>query len=372
MRCDYYESDRCRSCTVIQTPYEVQLSAKDVRARAALGESGIAWEPPVASGESGFRNKAKMVAGGSVDAPKLGILTSGKEVQDLRECPLHEPAVAAALPVLAEFVTAARLVPYDVTTRRGELKYVLVTGSPEGELLVRFVLRSTESVPRIRKHLGWLTQTLPNLVVASVNLHPTHSALVEGQEELLLTEQELLPMRVGAVELALRPQGFFQTNTPMAATLYRLAAEWTAHLEYRTAWDLYSGVGGFAMHLARDGAMVTGIESSGEAVAAATASAERAGLSGVQFAAGDAGAFARHAQDVPDLVVVNPPRRGIGAELAACLESSGVGHVLYSSCHVDSLAQDVAAMPSLTPVRARVLDMFPHTGHFETLVLLER
>jgi len=71
-------------------------------------------------------------------------------------------------------------------------------------------------------------------------------------------------------------------------------------------------------------------------------------------------------------VVVNPPRRGIGAPLAAMLEASAVRHVVYSSCNVDSLARDLAAMPSLQPVRARLFDMFPQTDHHEVLVLLER
>jgi 23S rRNA (uracil747-C5)-methyltransferase len=71
-------------------------------------------------------------------------------------------------------------------------------------------------------------------------------------------------------------------------------------------------------------------------------------------------------------VVVNPPRRGIGAELAGWLERSDAAHVLYSSCNVASLARDLAAMPSLRPVKARVFDMFPQTTHFEVMVLLER
>jgi 23S rRNA (uracil747-C5)-methyltransferase len=74
----------------------------------------------------------------------------------------------------------------------------------------------------------------------------------------------------------------------------------------------------------------------------------------------------------PDLVIVNPPRRGIGPELSGWLEGSGVRHVLYSSCNAQSLARDLAAMPSLRPVRGRLLDMFPHTTHYEALTLLER
>jgi len=75
---------------------------------------------------------------------------------------------------------------------------------------------------------------------------------------------------------------------------------------------------------------------------------------------------------VPDLVVVNPPRRGLGADLVGWLASSRVRHVLYSSCHLPSLAADLAAVPDLRPVRARVLDMFPQTAHAEVLVLLAR
>jgi 23S rRNA (uracil747-C5)-methyltransferase len=71
-------------------------------------------------------------------------------------------------------------------------------------------------------------------------------------------------------------------------------------------------------------------------------------------------------------VIVNPPRRGIGHELAAWLERSGVRHVVYSSCNAESLARDLAAMPSFTACRGRVLDMFPHTGHYEVIVLLQR
>ena len=72
------------------------------------------------------------------------------------------------------------------------------------------------------------------------------------------------------------------------------------------------------------------------------------------------------------MVIVNPPRRGIGADLAQWLEASGIEHVLYSSCNATTLAKDLAAMPSLRPVRARLLDMFPQTSHYEVLVLLER
>jgi 23S rRNA (uracil747-C5)-methyltransferase len=377
--CDHFEAGRCRSCSELGVPYDVQLAGKQRGVQELLGgHPGVAWLPPVASEQMGFRNKAKMVVTGTVDEPTLGILRVDREGAgggvDLRDCPLHTPGIQAALPVLAGFVTAAGLTPYDVPARRGELKYLLVTESPDGELMVRFVLRSQEPVARIRKHLPALLAGLPQVVVASVNLQPEHKAVLEGEREILLTDQETLRMRVNGIDLHLRPQSFFQTNTAMAAELYRLGRAWVGEVGPASVWDLYCGVGGFALSVVSTGSTTTvvGIEISHEAVASAEQSRDEAGLVGVRFAAGDATAYALGSDAPPGLVIVNPPRRGIGPDLSGWLEGSGVGHVLYSSCNAQSLARDLAAMPSLRPVRARLLDMFPNTGHYEVLTLLER
>ncbi len=367
MDCAYYAAGRCRSCTLIEVPYPDQVASKHARAVEAVGGDGVTWDEPFASAQAGFRNKAKMVVAGSVDDPTLGILGPDGLGVDLTGCPLHEPAVVAAMPPLRALIQRARLTPYDVPNRRGELKHVLVTGSPAGELMIRFVLRSTEALPRLRKHLPTLQRDLPGAVVVSANLLPTHVALTEGPDEIPLTEQQLLPMRLNGIDLLLRPGGFFQTNTAVAAGLYRQAAAWTDAVAPSGVADLYCGVGGFALHLAGDGRDVVGVESSAEAVDGARAAAAVADVA-ARFEVGDATA-AEHLDSA--LVVVNPPRRGIG-DLAPRLESARAGHVLYSSCNPTTLARDLAAMPSLRPVRARLFDMFPHNHHAEVLVLLER
>jgi 23S rRNA (uracil747-C5)-methyltransferase len=373
VRCDCFDRGECSSCTLLGRPYTTQLAAKESRCRDLLGHyPTLEWLPAAASRESGFRNKAKMAVGGTALRPVLGILDPGGRSVDLRDCPLHADGLRACLPVLAAFVTRANLTPYDVASRRGELKYLLVTQSPDDELMVRFVLRSQEPVARLRKHLPWLLATLPRTRVVSVNLQPEHKAVLEGDEEILLTEDATLPMRMNGVDLLLRPQGFFQTNTEVAAALYRQAREWVDEVEPTSVWDLYCGVGGFALHCADGRREVVGVETSPEAVAGARLSAQQAGLGRVTFRVGDATAFATSARHAPDLVIVNPPRRGIGAELAGWLESCAARAVIYSSCNVGSLARDLAAMPSLSPRRARLFDMFPQTDHAEVAVLLGR
>ena len=376
MLCSHFDAGRCRSCTWLDRAYAEQLAEKQRLVEELLaGHPGTSWRPPVASAQLGVRNKAKMVVSGTADAPTLGILNPLGAGVDLRDCPLHSPGLQAALPELAAFVTLAALAPYDLATRRGELKHLLVTESPDRELMVRFVLRSQEPVARIRKHLPALRERLPSVAVVSVNLQPEHKAVLEGEREIVLTDRESLRMRVGGADgltLHLRPQSFFQTNTAMAAELYRLARAWAEEVAPRTVWDLYCGVGGFALSLAGPGREVTGIEISQEAVASAEQTRDEAGLSGVRFEVGDATAYAEGRAAPPDLVVVNPPRRGLGPQLSGWLDASGVRHVLYSSCNAQTLARDLEAMPSLRPVRGQLLDMFPNTAHYEVLVLLER
>lgn len=373
MHCSYFAAQRCRSCALMEQPYADQLAGKQERAERVLGgRSGLRWLPPFASRESGFRNRAKLVVGGTASRPTLGILDSDRRGVDLRDCGLYTAGLNACFPVLAGFIDQAGLTPYDISRRAGELKYLLVTESPDGELMLRLVLRSQEPVARIRKHLPDLQRSLPALTVASVNLLPEHKAVVEGDREIPLTKQQTLRMHVNGIDLYLRPQSFFQTNTDVAASLYRQARDWVAELAPRSLWDLYCGVGGFALHCADPGRDVLGIETSSEAIASAELSAAEAGLHRVLFRVGDATAFALAAEATPDLVIVNPPRRGLGDELCRWLESSSVRHLIYSSCDSGSLTRDVAAMPSLRPRRAQLLDMFPQTTHDEVLTLLER
>ncbi|WP_248704355.1 23S rRNA (uracil(747)-C(5))-methyltransferase RlmC [Curtobacterium sp. MWU13-2055] len=382
MQCDYFDRGVCRSCTLMGQPYADQVLDKELRTRellhdaveAAGGPAAVTWAPAITSPESGYRNKAKMVVGGSTEHPTVGILDHRQRGVDLRHCGICTPGIRHALPLLADFVQTAGLIPYDVAARRGELKYVLVTESPDGELMVRFVLRSEGQVARIRQYLDVLRDALPNVVVVTVNLLPEHKAVTEGDREIVLTEQETLPMRLGGITMHLRPQSFFQTNTAVATELYAQASAWIDELDPASMWDLYCGVGGFALHAARPGRAVTGIETSAEAIRSAKQSAREAGLEGLRFAADDATEHALRARPdtVPELVLVNPPRRGIGEALSTWLEESGVQHVVYSSCNPVTLAKDLARMPSFRLRRARVLDMFPQTGHLEAVTLLSR
>ncbi|QFG68606.1 methyltransferase domain-containing protein [Ornithinimicrobium pratense] len=377
MQCDYFDAGACGSCTLMGVPYAAQLASTQRTAAAYLAEHvpHDRWLDPQPSREAGFRNKAKLVVGGRKGAPTLGILDPGGEGVELRHCGLYEAELHRAVLVLADLVASSGLTPYDVPTRQGELKHLLVTVSPDAQLMVRLVLRSPGQLSRVRELAGPLRQALPGLRVLSVNLQPEHKAVLEGSEELVLSEQDTLPMRVNDLVLHLGTRSFFQTNTAVAAALYAQAARWVDGVDGgqgpRVLWDLYCGVGGFALHCAAPGREVLGVEVSQDAVASARRSAEEQGLTDTHFHEGDATTMLGEA-GAPDMVVVNPPRRGLGPRLAGRLEQSHVQHLVYSSCNARSLAGDLSRMPSWQVERARLFDMFPQTDHHEVAVLLRR
>lgn len=416
MLCQLHDASLCRSCPNLDLPLAQQLQLKQSAVQATLAGQveTAAWLEPFASAPSHFRNKAKLAVSGTTHAPVLGLVDRFDNGTDLTSCPLHVNEIKAALAPLTRAITRMGLQPYSIVKRRGELKHVLITASANGQLMVRFVLRSTAQLPAIRKGTPRLQSELPGLRVLSVNIQPRPAAILEGEREIILSQDSTLDMplylpELGAdgvvvnnkksvLPLVLPPQSFFQTNSDVAAGLYAQARAWArdyaggqagaltgepgaggaypdAGQSSQSIWDLYCGVGGFALALAQPGAQVLGVEVSAPAIDGARAAAAQLSLTSpqVRFEAGDASVLDASGQvyghDKPDLLVVNPPRRGIG-ELAASIEDSGIQRVLYSSCNPVSLAKDLEVMSSYRVRRARLFDMFPHTNHAEVLVEL--
>ena len=374
MHCALYDAGRCRSCQWIEQPVSDQLTAKMNDLRRLLGDVAVKeWRAPVSGPEQAFRNKAKMVVSGSVEKPLLGMLHRDGSPEDLTDCPLYPASFQAVFATLKPFIARAGLTPYNVARKRGELKYLLLTESRlDGGLMLRFVLRSVSKLEQLRAALPWLQQQLPQLKVISANIQPVHMAIMEGEQEIPLTEQRALEEQLNGVPLYIRPQSFFQTNPVVAASLYASAREWVRTLLVKHMWDLFCGVGGFGLHCATPDMKLTGIEIAPEAIASARQSAEKLGLTDIHFQALDSTQFATDQQEIPDLVLVNPPRRGIGQALCYYLNGVAPEYIIYSSCNAQTMARDISSLSGYRVERVQLFDMFPHTAHYEVLALLIR
>ncbi|EHD21953.1 MULTISPECIES: 23S rRNA (uracil(747)-C(5))-methyltransferase RlmC [Brenneria] len=374
MHCAQYSAGTCRSCQWLGKGYPQQLADKQQHLADLLRSRAVQqWLPVRPSAPSAFRNKAKMVVSGSVERPLLGMLHRDGTAVDLCDCPLYPDSFAPVFAALKIFIARAGLTPYNVARRRGELKYLLLTESvSRGAFMLRFVLRSETKLAQLRAALPWLQRQLPRLEVISANIQPVHQAIMEGKTEIILSEAATLAERFNQVPLYIRPQSFFQTNPQVAGALYAAARAWVAELDIRSMWDLFCGVGGFGLHCATPQMRLTGIEISAEAIACARLSAAQLGLTQVEFQALDSTQFATAREQIPDLVLVNPPRRGIGAELCAYLSRMAPHYILYSSCNAASMAQDLDKLKNYRVARVQLFDMFPHTAHYEVLTLLQR
>ena len=374
MQCEYYSAGLCQSCSNITTPYSVQVEQKQRSLQNLLQPFALTeLLSPVVSHEQGFRNKAKMAVYGTSEQPILGIINQQKQAVDLIKCPLYPVEFKTAFEHIREFIRIAQLQPYDINARRGELKFVLLTFNPaDCTWLLRFILRSKNHLDKIRKLLPWLQARWPELQVCSVNLQPEHKAILEGETEIILTSETMLSQQLNHVPLYIQPQSFFQTNSMVAAKLYQTAKDWSNELEVSNCWDLFCGVGGFALHLASQKTQVTGIEISASAINCATRSARKMGINNFKFQALDSAAFAMAQQSPPELLVVNPPRRGMGKALCAAINQLRPRWLIYSSCNPDSLVADLNLIEAYQLKKAQLFDMFPHSQHSEVLTLLKR
>lgn len=374
MQCALFNADRCRSCQWIEQPISEQLAAKMVDLQTLLADFSVAeWCAPVSGPEQGFRNKAKMVVSGSVEKPLLGMLHRDGTPEDLTDCPLYPETFAPVFAALKPFIARAGLTPYNVARKRGELKYLLLTASQkEGGMMLRFVLRSQSKLEQLRAALPWLQAQLPQLKVITANIQPVHMAIMEGEQEIFFTQQQALAETFNGVPLWIRPQSFFQTNPTVASSLYATARDWVRALPVNHMWDLFCGVGGFGLHCATPEMTLTGIEIAPEAIACAKQSAAELGLEKLHFQALDSTQFATAQGEVPQLVLVNPPRRGIGKALCDYLSEMAPEFIVYSSCNAQSMAKDFTHLAGYQVAKVQLFDMFPHTAHYEVLTLLVR
>ena len=375
--CTYYNQGICRSCDLITSDYSAQLRVKETALEKALESIP---HPPFQSTETSpmqnFRNKAKFAVTGTTENPVIGL--AGEKDPDhgreLMNCLLHVKEINHSLPFIREFIQLVKLIPYEVSSRKGELKGIILFHSEEtGEMYLRFVLRSKESIDRIRKHKDFLLSHLSYLKSISVNIQPIPHAVLEGEEEITITDAGTIRHKAGNVTLSLGPRAFVQTNQSVATRLYATAADWVKTSGAEKFMELFCGQGAFSFFAAPYIKTGLGIEINPEAVKVANLTAETSGLTHLKFKSADAARVLSEIENFkPDLLLVNPPRRGLaGAEdliLKALPE-----RVIYSSCNYETLASDLMKMKDhYEIIKIKIFDMFPHTSHFETLVELKR
>jgi 23S rRNA (uracil1939-C5)-methyltransferase len=378
--CQHYP--QCGGCRFQDLAYEAQLEAKAEQVEDALRRIGHVSDPPlepIVPAESVFhyRNKLEYSFTRTPEGPALGFHRAGRwdEVLDIRKCWLTTDLGNAIREAVKQWARAHNLPAYDQADHTGFLRHLVVReGRNTGQALVQLVtapgrldaetfVAALEPFPEVRS-IHWSVNDRP----AEVTNLPTQ--LLHGADAI---EEELCGLR-----FRVRPNAFLQTNTAMAERLYGLAREFAQLTGEESVYDLYCGIGTIGLTMARDALTVWGVEVSEESVACALENAELNGIANAAFYAGEVGDSLEDLQERagnPDVAVVDPPRAGLSGKALRRLARLEPKRIVYVSCNPTTLAGNVKELAKewgYSLVRARPVDMFPHTPHIETVALLER
>lgn len=381
MKCSYHEQQICSSCTLLGLKYAETLQQK-TQALASLFPGVAINAFRGVSSPQGGRIRARLAVSGTLDDLQIGFFDDQQKVVPVDRCPLHHVLIDRSIVQIRQMIQAARLVPYDPGSDRGELKFVVLTCSPSHQrLMIQFVLRSKEAVDRIRSLWRKMADTQrAGIAVMSVNIQPARSSAISGREEVAVSENTMLPIRFDVNDtdnrdLFFGPQCFLQTNFEIATALYSAARRCIQSSQTRRVLDLYCGVGAFSLTACTGEQSVVGIDISQNAIACANETIRGSGLTNAEFQCRSldcTSADQLNSSDF-DTIICNPPRRGLDAASRALILAVRPQQVLYSSCNAASLHKDILELSAKYEiVELHPFDMFPFTNHFEVLALLRR
>ncbi len=376
MDCHWFKTNHCRSCTLLDLSYAESIALKEKKLHELFSGTKLELLPTVGlANVEGSRNKAKLAVFGELDHIQFGFYDSTLQFRDLEECPLHMDGMNELLPLLKKELREFKIPPYSLKDKKGELKYLILSKS-EGsqEFLVRFVLRSKESLDRLKKMAIALKGIHPRIKVVTANIQPEHKAVLEGDEEIILTEESHIAHKFGEVTLSLGPRSFFQVTPEIAAKLYQAAGDVVRDYKIDSFLDLYCGVGAFSFFAAQNAKRVFGVEISKEAIVSAKSTISKNKIKGsIDFEALDVEDFLSKESSSYEAILVNPPRRGLNESIVKSLLHLKPKLIIYSSCNAQTLARDYALIKDDYEIsRAQIFDMFPYTEHFETLMVMNR
>ncbi|MDR2903094.1 MAG: 23S rRNA (uracil(1939)-C(5))-methyltransferase RlmD [Clostridiales bacterium] len=374
----------CGGCAYQHIRYRDELLFKETMVRTLL--DGVLTAPydfqgiVPAPSPAGYRNKMEYTFG---DEEKGGALCLGMrkkgsfyEAVNVRPCKIAPADFGEILQTTLDFFKATPEQFYHRMKQTGTLRnLVLRKGFFTDEILVNLVTTSdlkTDLSPWAEAVLKCSLSGKIAGILHTVNNSPADAVKMDALRTLY--GQDCLTEKLCGLSFKISPFSFFQTNSRGAALLYATAKEFAGDCTDQILFDLYCGTGTIAQMMSAGAKKVTGIELVAEAVEAAKENAERNKIDNCDFIAGDVLAMVDCLAERPDTIILDPPREGIHPKAIKKIIAFGAPTLVYISCKPTSLAQDLAVFTAngYRVVKVKCHDMFPRTGHVETVVLLRR
>lgn len=379
----------CGGCVYRQVRYDHEKELKREYVKNAFRKAGL---PHVEVEEVqstnclvGYRNKAQYPVRQGKNGMEAGFFAaSSHRIVPVESCQLQPSVFGEITRCICDFCNAKGISAYDEEKGKGLLRHVYLRhGAGTGEIMVCLVVNG-KSLPAEGELVKTLTERFPQITGILINVNTQSTNVVLGKEYRLLWGRDWMEDTLCGLRFRISAGAFYQVNHDACELLYGIAKERAGLTGKETLLDLYCGIGTIGLSMADHAQEIVGIEIVEEAVERATENAKRNGVENAYFYCGDASdasrllATAEAAHGALDpantVVILDPPRKGSTPELITYLSDRGFDRVVYVSCNPDTLARDCVVFENLgyqigtvTPV-----DMFPRTGHVESVVCLTR
>ena len=374
--CPYY--GRCGGCDFRHMSYEEELWAKRARVQDALTRIGGAevTVEEILGAEQPLHYRNKSIYPIS-PAGEVGFYRArSHQVVHVEHCLIQKPEADALAQAVRDYIARFRVEPYNEATGRGLLRHLYVRTSCRGESLACLLVNGSR-LPHEQELVDMLRAAVPGVCGVVLGENTRRGNAILGDRYRTLWGRDYLTDTLCGLELRLSVPSFYQVNHDQAQRLYEKALEYAGLTGRELAVDLYCGAGTITQVLARRARHVIGGEIVPEAIRDAEDSARRNGVGNVEFLCGDASRLAAELRQRglrPDVICVDPPRKGLAPDVVEAAASMTPGRIVYVSCDPATLARDVARFAPLgyCPVRACAVDLFPGTAHVETVCLLSK
>lgn len=374
--CPYFP--RCGGCTYRHIRYEEELRLKKQRVQdnlSRIGGSDVTVEEILGARDTlRYRNKAQYPV--SKDGAVGFYRARTHEVIECEHCLLVKPEADAAAEALREYMQSCRVAGYDEKTGRGLVRHLYVRSNAAGESLV-CVLVNGDKLPKEDRLVTLLRDACPKCTGIVLGTNTKKGNVILGDRYRTLWGSDRLEDTLCGKTFRLSVPSFYQVNRVQAERLYAKAIEFASLTGQETVLDLYCGAGTITLALSDHAKKVLGAEIVPEAIGDARENAARNGVKNAEFFCGDASDVAKKLAREnlrPDVITVDPPRKGLAADVVESIAEMQPGRVVYVSCDSATMARDVKRLADLgyTAQRACAVDMFPRADHIETVVLLSK
>ncbi len=379
----------CGGCSLLHMDYREQLRFKQEKVESCLARIGrvkdikSVMEPVIGMEEPyHYRNKVQLPVG----ADENGELISGfyairsHRIVKNTGCLIQYGINDRILSLVFEWMKRKGITAYDEKTLKGDVRHIMTRiAYTTGQIMTVLVINRNITAGDVLNDLIENLKTIPDMTSVGISYNPKNTNVIFGETVRTIYGTPYIEDCIGDVRFRISAQSFFQVNPVQTLKLYETALEFAALTGNETVWDLYCGIGTISLFLARSAKHVYGIEIVKQAVDDAKDNAALNNITNATFIEGAAELTVSKLLDKDpgakaDVVVVDPPRKGLEINVIDTITGMQPDRVVYVSCEPSTLARDVAefARRGYELKRARCTDMFPHSFHVETVCLLSK